>query len=77
MQNILKDDNIIAHTNITATMKNFVASRRIDYVYIASSLNKFILLNLSIAMNLFKYKKLLCFLSKDKNVPHSSFYKDK
>ena len=57
-------------------MKDFVASRRIDYIYIASSLNKFILLNLSIAVNLFICKKLLCSLSKDKNVSHGSFYKD-
>ena len=57
-------------------MKDFVASRRIDYVYITSSLNKFILLNLPIAMNFFKCKKLLCSLSKDKNVSHGSFYKD-
>jgi len=76
MQNILKYDNIITHTNITAIIKDFVASRRIDYVYITSSLNKFILLNLPIAMNLFKCKKLLCSLSKDKNVPYSRFYKD-
>ena len=57
-------------------MKDFVASRRIDYVYITSSLNKFILLNLPIAMNLFNCKKLLWSLSKDKNVPYSRFYKD-
>jgi len=31
---------------------------------------------LPIAVNLFKCKKLLCFLSKNKNVPHGSFYKD-
>ena len=33
MQNILKYDNIIAHTNIIAIMKDFVALRRTDYIY--------------------------------------------
>ena len=57
-------------------MKDFIVSRRINYAYIALILNKFILLDLPIAVNLFKCEKLLYFLYKSKKVLHSSFYKD-
>ena len=43
----------------------------------ASSQNRFVLPDLSITVNLSKYKKALCFLYKDKKASHSSFYEDK
>jgi len=43
----------------------------------ASSPNKFVLPNLSTAMNLSKYEKTLYFLYKNKKIPYSSFYKNK
>jgi len=52
MQNVLKCDNIIIYANIIAVMEDLVVSRRINYVCIALSLNKFVLPNLSIAVNL-------------------------
>jgi len=42
----------------------------------ASSQNRFILPNLSIAVNLSKCEKALCSLCKGKKVHHGSFYKD-
>ena len=59
-----------------ATMENFVVLKKINYTCIALSQNKFVLLNLSIIINLSKYEKILCFLCKSKKAPHSSFYKD-
>ena len=57
-------------------MEDFVVSKKINYACIALSQNKFILPNLSIAMNLSKYKKVLCFLYKSKKVSYGSFYED-
>jgi len=48
----------------------------VNYVCMASSQSKFVLSNSSIAVNLSKYEKILCFLFKNKKVPHGSFYKD-
>ena len=59
-----------------ATMKDFVVSKEIKYTYIALSLNKFVLPDLSIVVNLSKCKKTLFFLYKDKKAPYSSFYED-
>ena len=41
------------------------------------SLNKFVLSNLPIIINLSKCEKALYFLCKDKKVSHGSFYTDK
>ena len=49
-----------------ATIEDFVVSKKINYAYIALSQNKFVLLDLPIAMNLSKCEKTLCFLYKDK-----------
>jgi len=54
-------------------MKDFVVSKKINYVYMALSQNKFVLLNLSIAVNLSKCEKTLCSPYKNKKAPHSSF----
>jgi len=59
-----------------AAMEDFVAMKKINYAYMASSKNRFILPNLSIAVNLSKCEKVLCSLYKGKKVPHGSFYKD-
>jgi len=77
MQAILKYDNAISCTNIMAVIEDFVVSKEINYVCMASSQNRFVLPNLSIVINLSKCEKALCFLCKDKKAPHSSFYEDK
>jgi len=41
-----------------------------------SKLKKFVLSDLSILINLSKYKKVICFLCKSKKVSYSSFYED-
>ena len=41
------------------------------------SKNKFVLFNLSIAVNLSKCERALCSLYKDKKASHNSSYKDK
>jgi len=76
MQTVLKCNNIIPYANTMAAMKNFVVSKEIDYVCIASSQNRFILPDLPIVVNLSKCEKVLCFLYKGKKVSYSSFYKD-
>ena len=45
-------------------------------VYDILSQNKFLLSYLPIAVNFSKYKKILCFLHKNKKVTYSSFYED-
>ena len=50
---------------------------RVNYTCMASSQSKFVLLDLPITVNLFKWEKALCFLCKSKKVPHGSFYEDK
>ena len=41
-------------------------SSKVNYIYIASSQNKFLLFDLSITMNFSKCEKILCFLYKSK-----------
>jgi len=77
MQTVLKCNNTIPYANTMAAMKNFVVSKEIDYAYIASSQNRFILPDLPIVVNLSKCEKVLCFLYKSKKVSYSSFYEDK
>ena len=48
----------------------------VNYVCMASSQSKFVLSNSFITVNLSKCEKILCFLFKNKKVPHGSFYKD-
>jgi len=47
-------------------IENFVFSKGINYTYIASSQNKFVLSNLPIAVSFSKCEKILCFLYKNK-----------
>ena len=49
-----------------AAIEDFVASKEIIYICMASSQNRFVLLNLPIAINLFKYGKTLCLFVKIK-----------
>jgi len=63
-------------TNVTITMEDFIGSSRVNYAYMTSNQNKFVLPDLPITMNLLKYEKTLCFLYKGKKAPHSSFYED-
>ena len=77
MQTILKYNNTISCANTMVTIENFVVSKEINYVCMASSQNRFVLPNLSITVNLSKYEKILRFLYKGKKVPYSSFYEDK
>jgi len=53
IQTVLKCDNTILCTNTMAAIEDFVASKKINYVYMASSQNRFILPNLSIAVYIF------------------------
>jgi len=57
-------------------MKNFIKLSQVNYVYMASSQNKFLLPDLPIAINFSKCKKVLCFLYKSKKASHGSFYKN-
>lgn len=50
---------MIIYANMIATMENFVASDRVEYTCIASSLKIFVLSDSSIAMNLSKCDKTL------------------
>ena len=54
MQTVLKCDNTILYTNRIATIKDFVVSKKINYVCIALSQNKFILSDSPIAVNFSK-----------------------
>ena len=58
-----------------AVMEDFVASKEIIYTCMASSQNRFVLLNLLIAINLFKYEKTLCFFIKVKKCLMVAFMK--
>ena len=75
VQTVLKYDYTISCTNTMAAMEDFVALKKIYYACMASSKNRFILPNLSIAVNL-KCEKVLCSLCKGKKVPHGKFYED-
>ena len=77
IQTVLKCNNTILYTNTVAAIKDFVASKEINYVCIALIQNRFVLPDLPIAVNLSKYKKALCFLYKNKKAPYNSFYEDK
>jgi len=76
MQTILKYDNVIPCANIMVVIEDFVVSKEINYICMASSQNRFVLPNLPITVNLSKCEKTLCFLCKGKKVSHGSFYKD-
>ena len=58
-----------------AIIKNFVVLKEINYTYINSSQNIFVLFNLLITVNLSKCEKVLC-LCKGKKASYGSFYKD-
>ena len=60
-----------------AVIEDFVVLNKINYIYIALNQNKFVLSDLSIAMNLSKYEKISYFLYKSKKVLYSSFYNNK
>ena len=55
-------------------IEDFVVSKEINYAYMDSSQNRFVLPHLSIAVNLSKCKKTLYFLYKNKKSFYSSFY---
>ena len=63
-------------TNVAIVMEDSIRSSRVNYAYIASNQNKFVLPNLPIAVNLSKCEKSLCSLYKGKKAPHGSFYED-
>jgi len=60
-----------------ATIEDFIALKEINYTFMASSQNRFVLLDSSIAVNLSKCEKTLCSLYKSKKASHGSFYEDK
>jgi len=62
MKTILKYDNTIPCANTMAAMKDFIVSKEINYTCMASSQNRFVLPNSSIAVNSSKCEKALCFL---------------
>ena len=68
--------SIQLYTNVAIIMEDSIGSSRINYVCMASSQNRFVLSNLFIAVNLFKYEKILCSLCKGKKALHGSFYED-
>ena len=51
-------------------------SSKVNHGCMASSQSKFVLSNLPIVVNLFKYREVLYLLCKSKKVLHSSFYED-
>jgi len=57
-------------------MKDFIGLSRVNYAYMASSQNGFVLPDLPIAINLSKYKKALYSFCKGKKASHSNFYKN-
>ena len=75
MQTVLKCDNAILYANTMAIMKNFVVSKKINYICMASSQNRFVLPGLPITIDLSEYKKVLCFLYKGKKALYGSFIK--
>ena len=75
MQNILKYDNTISCVNTMAIIKNFVVSNKINYVCIASSQNKFVLLDSFIIVNLSECEKALCFYIRVKKCFIAAFMK--
>ena len=75
MQTVFKCNNTISYTNIIAIIEDFVVLNKINYVYIASSQNRFILSDLPIAINLSKCEKVLCFYVKVKKYLIVAFMK--
>jgi len=80
---MLKEEFIFAISLLGTTIqdgdmkeRSVFGSSRVNYAYMASNQNKFILSDLSITVNLSKCEKALCFLYKSKKAPHCSFYKD-
>jgi len=59
-----------------AAIEDFVALKQINYVYMTSSQNRFVLPDSPIAVNLSKCEKALYSLYKSKKAPHDSFYED-
>ena len=59
-------------TNLAIVMEDFIGSSRVNYAYMASSQNRFVLSDLLIAVNLSKCEKTLCSLCKGKKAPHSN-----
>jgi len=55
--------------------RSIFGSSRVNYAYIASNQNKFILSNLPITVNLSKCEKVLCFLYKSKKHLMAAFIK--
>ena len=51
---------------IAIAIEDIIESDRVNCVYIAFDQNKFVLSDLFITVNLFKYEKALCFLCKSK-----------
>ena len=67
--------SIQPYTNVTITMEDFMGSSRVNYTYIDSNQNKFVLPYLSIIINLSKCEKILCFLCKSKKYLMAAFIK--
>ena len=76
VQTVLKYDSVIIYANTMAVIEDFVVLKEINYAYMNSSQNRFVLPNLPITVNLSKCEKVLCFLCKDKKAPYGSFYKN-
>jgi len=75
MQTVLECNNAILYANTMIIMKNFIVSKKINYVYVTLSQNRFVLPSLPITMDLSEYKKVLYFLYKDKKAFYGSFIK--
>ena len=75
MQTVFKCNNVILCTNIIAVIEKFVVLNKINYVCIASSQNRFVLPDLSIAINLSKCEKILCFYVRVKKYLMVAFMK--
>ena len=76
MQTVLKCDNAISYANVMAVIENFVVLNKINYVYMALSQKRFVLLDLHIVVNLSRCEKTPCFLCRSKKVSYGSFYED-
>ena len=75
MQTVLECNNAILYANTMIIMKNFIVSKKINYVCVTLSQNRFVLPSLPITMDLSEYKKVLYFLYKDKKAFYGSFIK--
>jgi len=77
MQTVLECDNTIPYANMIAAMEDFVTLKKINYTYMTLDQNRFVLSDLSIAVNFSKCERALCFLCKSKKASYGSFYEDK